>query len=92
MALRTKLVKSGGWRTLEWFWRAPTTGHFIAPAGAHIKVRWGLGWLGWNSQSQTLDGHNTKSLNVSNSYVWARWQMKVERDANVTYDYIPVGP
>jgi hypothetical protein len=56
-----------------------------------VKLRKGVGWLGWNSQEKTLDGVNSKVINVS-GVVYSRVQMKVAQDTEVSYLYIPVGP
>ncbi|MFK7603654.1 hypothetical protein ACI3L1_15730 [Deinococcus sp. SM5_A1] len=65
---------------------------FFLPAGAEIKVRKGAGWpLGWDSQKQRLDGQTARILHVS-GIVPSRVQMKTQRDAEVTYTYIAVGP
>lgn len=87
---RTKLVKAGGWRTLESGWYASFTCRFVTPAGAQIKIRYGGGWFfGWDSQKQTLDGVNAKSVHVeAGSLFYARVQMKVKSDVKVTYTYI----
>jgi hypothetical protein len=89
--VRTKLVKSGGWRTLESGWNVTFMCVFQNPAGAQVKVRYGGGgWFGRDSQKQTLDG-TTKSVRVSRaSLAYARVQIKVTRDTQVTYDYIAV--
>lgn len=89
--LRTKIVRAGAWRTLESGWNATFSCLFQAPAGAKVKLRKGVGWLGWNSQEKTLDGHTPKSINVSGP-VYSRVQMKVSSDAEVSYQYIPTGP
>jgi hypothetical protein len=86
---RTKLVKSGGWKTLESGWNASFSCRFRHPAGARVKVRYGNGrWLGRDSQKQTLDG-TARLLKVGRgSLAYARVQMKVQRDTQVTYTYI----
>jgi len=90
MATRTKYVKSGDWQTLETFWNATGNASFVSPKGAVIKVRYGVGFLGWDSQKQTLDGVNTRRLNVGGASVaYARMQMKVSTSTNVTYDVTP---
>jgi len=88
---RTKLVKAGDWRTLESGWNANFSCQFFLPAGAKIKLRKGLGWFGWNSQEQTLDGVTPKVINVG-GVIYSRVQMKVAHDVEVSYLYIPVGP
>ena len=88
---RTKFVKRGDWRTLESGWNASFSCQFFLPAGAKVKLRKGLGWLGWNSQEKTLDGVTPKSINVSGP-IYSRVQMKVTQDAEVSYLYIPTGP
>lgn len=90
MATKTKYVKSGDWRTLEWFWNATGTAYFVHPAGAKIKVRYGVGFAGKDSQKQTLDGVNTKTLSVGRaSIAYARMQIKVSASTGVTYDIHP---
>lgn len=89
---RTKYVQSGSWRTLETLWNAGAQGFFRLPAGAQIKVRRGVGWFGWDTQKQTLDGVNTKSLSVGKSLILSRMQMKVSQSTYVSYTYCPVGP
>jgi hypothetical protein len=92
--LRTKFVKAGAWRTLESGWNVSFACRFVMPAGAQVKIRYGTGWLGWDSQKTTLDGVSPKLLKVSkgSSKFYARVQMKVSLDANVTYAYITTGP
>jgi len=89
---RSKYVQSGSWRTLETLWNAEAGALFRLPAGAQIKVRRGVGWFGWDTQKQTLDGVNTKNLSVGKSYIPSRMQMKVSQSTYVTYTYCPVGP
>lgn len=89
--VRDKFVKAGDWRTLEFGWNATFSCMFQGPAGAQVKVRYGDGWpFGRDSQKQTLDGTNNKSVNVGGaSLVYARVQMKVQHDTAVRYTYIP---
>lgn len=91
---RTKLVKAGDWRTLESGWNAKFSCRFLRPSGAKIKIRYGNGWpFGWNSQQKTLDGESFKTVSVgAGSLVYARVQMKVQQDIEVTYTYIATGP
>ncbi len=90
MAVRTKFVKGGSWRTLEWFWNVTTTAFFRAPAGAQIKIRYS-GWIfGVDRQKQTLDGESVKRLSVSKWSIFvARIQIRTDKDINVTYDVEP---
>ncbi|MER3425202.1 MAG: hypothetical protein C4293_20235 [Nitrospiraceae bacterium] len=55
LMIRTKRIATGGWRTVESFWSARGTAFFRAPAGARIKVRYGVGWFGFDRQKQTLE-------------------------------------
>jgi len=89
--LRTKFVKAGDWRTLESFWNSKATAFFKAPEGAKVKIRYGDGWIfGYDRQKQTLDGETYKKLTVGNwSIVYARIQISVLRDTNVSYDIYP---
>lgn len=85
--IRTKRIASGGWRTVESFWNARSTAFFRAPSGAQIKVRYGLGWLGFDRQKQTLNGSDYRKLEVGLvSLGYARMQVKVSQTIDVTYD------
>jgi hypothetical protein len=83
---RIGYVQAGDWRTLETFWNTSATGYFYFPAGAQIKVRYGVGWFGYDSDKQTLDGLSTKVLRVGGaSALRARMQMKFGRSLYVNY-------
>lgn len=85
--IRTKHLRRGDWRTVESFWNATGTAFFRAPAGAKIKVRYGVGFLGFNSQEQTLNGSDYKKLEVgTGSVAYARIQVRVSQDTDITYD------
>lgn len=85
--VRRKHISSGNWRTVESFWNAKGTAFFQAPVGAQIKVRYGVGWFGFDSQKQTLDGVAYKKLVVDlGSLSLARMQIKVSQTTDVTYD------
>jgi hypothetical protein len=85
--IRTKRITQGGWRTLELFWNANGTAFFKAPRGAKIKVRYGVGWLGFDRQKQTLNGTDYKKLGVGlGSLGYARMQITVSQTTDVTYD------
>jgi len=85
--IRTKRVTSGGWRTVETFWNAAGTAFFKAPSGAQIKVRYGVGWFGFDRQKQTLNGRDFRKLSVGlGSLGYARMQVMVSQTADVTYD------
>ena len=92
--VRTKTVTKGDWRTLETFFNTTATGVFRTPAGASIKLRFGVGFLGFDRQKQTLDGVNDKRLEVTSglSKLRARMQMRVSQDAVVTYTIFLPGP
>ncbi len=91
---KTVLVRASDWRTLETFWNASATGVFVDPSGAQIKVRYGVGWFGFDRQKQTLNGETQKRLEVGKGGSWARarMQMKVSRDSEVTYTLFLPGP
>ena len=90
MAIRTKSVTAGDWRTLETFWNVTTTAFFQAPRGAEIKIRYSGWWFGVDRQRQTLDGESIKRLGVSPWSVFvARIQIRVNQNTNVTYDVEP---
>jgi hypothetical protein len=88
---KTVFVKAGEWRTLESVWNARLVAVFLEPAGAHIKIRYGDGsFLGVDSDNQTLDGRNRKTLRVGRgSFFYARIQIRVTFDASITYDVFP---
>ncbi|WP_448640257.1 hypothetical protein [Geodermatophilus sp. URMC 63] len=93
---RERLVEAGGWRTLETFWGpgGSAQGVFDRPTGANIKVRYGFGFLGFDRQSQTLDGVRVKTLDVGTigSGARARMQMRVSQDVLVSYVLHLPGP
>ena len=95
MALRTKFVRNGGWRTLESFWGASGNGFFHNPAGASIRVRYGGNswWNGFTRQQKKLTGDNAFKLSVGSysSVARARMQMSVRQDQDVTYHIFPGG-
>ena len=85
--LRTKRIEAGDWRTVESFWNAEGTAFFKLPAGASIKVRYGVGFLGINRQRQTLNGSDYKTLSVGTASISRdRMQVKVSQTTDVTYD------
>jgi hypothetical protein len=85
--IRTKQIEAGDWRTVESFWNANGTAFFKFPVGASIKVRYGLGFLGFDRQKQTLNGSDYKKLSVgTGSIARARMQIKVSQTTDVTYD------
>ncbi|MGI9055681.1 MAG: hypothetical protein ACR2F2_07750 [Pyrinomonadaceae bacterium] len=91
--VKTKLVRAGGWRTLESGWNAIFSCIFRNPAGAQVKVRYGSGWwFGWDSQKKTLNGTD-KIINVTRvSIAYARVQIRVLSDTEVRYTYVTPGP
>ncbi len=85
--IRTKRIEAGDWRTVESFWNANGKAFFKLPVGASIKVRYGVGFLGFDSQKQTLNGSDYKQLSVgTGSVARARMQIKVSQTTDVTYD------
>jgi hypothetical protein len=90
MALRSRQVRAGDWRTLESFWNVTTTAFLLRPSGAEIKIRYSGWWFGVDRQRQTLDGVSVKRLAVSRwSAFVARIQIKTRADVVVTYDVEP---
>ncbi len=87
-------VKAGAFRTLQTFFNASATGVFRDPKGATIKVRIGVGFLGFDRQKQTLNGDDTKTLKISGgtSLLRARMQIRVLKDSDVTYTLHLPGP
>ena len=78
-AIREKFVKKGDWRTMEWFFNSNGVSFFKAPKDASMKVRYGIGWVGKDSQKQKLDGETYKKLSVRKwSLTKARMQIKVK--------------
>ena len=85
--IKTKRIKKGKWRTVESFWNAKGTAFFRAPEGAKIKVRYGVGWFGFNRQKKTLNNSSYKKLSVGfGSVARARMQVKVSDTVDVTYE------
>jgi hypothetical protein len=85
--IRAKRIASGGWRTVESFWNARGTAFFKAPSGAQIKIRYGVGWFGFDRQKHTLNGRDFKKLEVGlGSLGYARMQVRVSQTTDVTYD------
>jgi len=92
---KSKFVKAGDWRTIEWFFNSSAKVVFRDPAGARIKVRYGLGWFGFDRQKQTLDGFKDKTVEVggAGSVARARVQMRVSTSTDVAYAVVlPGGP
>ncbi|NND33612.1 MAG: hypothetical protein HKN76_13560 [Saprospiraceae bacterium] len=88
--IRTKFIKKGKWRTIESFFNTGGMAYFRNPAGASIKVRYGIGWFGKDRQKQKLTGTSYKRLTVGKwSLTGARMQIKVSTDTEVTYDVVP---
>ena len=86
---KTKRVTRGGWRTLEWGWNTTFQIRFFLPRGTTVKVRYGVGWFGWDSQKTTLNGQTPVLLKIGGaSIVGAKVQISVQTDADVTYTYI----
>jgi hypothetical protein len=82
---RTKTVKAGDWRTLESYWNATGHGYFRGPIGAEIKVLYGASIFSKDRQKQKLDG-SVRSLSIGAwSATYARMQIKVPRNSDVTY-------
>lgn len=88
--VKNKFVRKGDWRTLESGWNSEFGCLFRDPSGAQVKLRKGLGWLGWDSQKKTLNGFD-KSIDVRGA-VYSRVQIKVLQDTEVRYVYKPTGP
>ena len=84
--VKNKFIKKGKWTTIEFFLNANGVTFFRQPNEAHIKVRYGVGWLGKDRQKQKLDGKTYKKLKVGKwSLTRARMQIKVKKDTLVTY-------
>ncbi len=87
-------LAAGTWKTLETFWGSVggTTAFFLLPTGVRIKVRYGLGWFGWDRQTQTLDGVNEKRLSVSGFVGRARMQARSATSTTLSYEIEFFGP
>ncbi|HEY6139562.1 MAG TPA: hypothetical protein VI670_17510 [Thermoanaerobaculia bacterium] len=87
---RTLRLRAGAWRTVESLWGQSATAFFRAPAGGEVRVYYGLDTLGAERQTQTLDGEHYVKVEVGNgSLAYARIQVRVPRDATMTYDIYP---
>lgn len=90
--VKSKRIKKGGWRTLESFWNSQADIVFRKPAGAKVKVRYGVGSLAKDRQKQTLPGNKPLLVEVGKySVLRARVQIYVEADTDVTYSVYPGG-
>jgi len=88
MSARIAYLTDGSWHTIETFWNVHAVLFFLEPAGAHIKVRYGFGVVGWSSQCQTLNGNDVKVLEIANiSFCGARVQIWVPFPMSVTYQF-----
>lgn len=91
---RAAFVKGGKWRTIATHWStAKARFYFRRPAGAKIRLRYGVGWFSVNRQKKTLDGQNEKIISVGFwSATRSKVQVRSDRDINFDYDYEPLGP
>jgi hypothetical protein len=93
MAVKTKLVQNGRWRTIEYLWNVSGTGFFLLPQGASIRVRYGGDsfWQGFTRQEQKLTGTHWMKLCVGGIGITARAriQIRVKEDTHVTYQMFP---
>ena len=92
MSLKSKLVKPDKWQTLESYWNAKGTVFFLEPKNARVRVRYGGSswWNGYTGQEKTLDGIKTMKISIGiGSILYARLQIAVKVDSNVTYDVYP---
>lgn len=87
MPVITKRVRPGGWRTLESSWNVPFKAWFRHPAGAKVKIRYGIGFFGRDGAKATLDGVDLKELGAGRvgSLLRARLQIKVKEETTLTY-------
>jgi len=84
---RSKTAEGGEWTTLEWGWNADFVIRIRGPRDAKIKVRYGVGFFGWDRQKQTLDGRTFKQLEIPSVPIPVRAQIKVPDDTRVFYTY-----
>lgn len=87
-------LQPGSWRTLETFVGqvGKTIAIFRIPGGVKLKVRYGVGWFGWNRQSTTTDGLNEKRLTVEGWVGRARMQARVTRLTQLEWKRLTEGP
>jgi hypothetical protein len=87
-------ISPGSWRTLETFTGkvSSTIAIFRRPAGVELKVRYGVGWAGFDRQRQTTDGETEKRLSVSGWVVRARMQARVTRLTTLEWTRFMEGP
>ena len=89
-------IRAGGWRTVFTMWGSgvDVRGVFTRPAGMRIKVRYGVGWFGFDRQRQTLDGINPKTLSVggTTTYLRVRFQVRVQSSTRITWEHVVEGP
>ena len=63
---------------------------FRKPAGAKIKLRYGVGFLGFDRSKQTLDGREIRKLEFgADSLAGVRVQIYVDQDCYVNYAVAP---
>jgi hypothetical protein len=81
------LLKPGKWQTLETVsGSVPSITHvFVRPGGVRLKVRYGVGWFGFDRQKQTTDGVSDKLLRVSGFVGRARFQARVDAETHVIW-------
>lgn len=96
MSTRTVHVTAGDWRTVYQVWGSTATryGVFTQPAGAEIRVRYGVGWLGRSRQRQRLDGINAKYLKHggATNFLRVRFQVRVQSDTDLSWTLLFEGP
>jgi hypothetical protein len=88
------VIPPGAWRTLESFAGrvAKTNFVFRSPRGVDLKVRYGVGWFGFDRQEKTTDGQNDVTLRVDGWVVRARVQAKASQQINLSWTRIAEGP
>lgn len=87
MALVTKFVTPGDWRTLESFWNQTATVFFRSPARGRIRIFYGWWIFSIVRQRQDLDGLTIKRLSIGRwSVAAARVQVGSWEPMNWTYD------
>jgi hypothetical protein len=91
--VRENYVTAGDYRTVATLWNTTAVGEFRCPAGAKIRVRYGVWPFEYNRQQQDLDCQTAKRLSVGSwSLVRAKMQIKVPTSTWVTWTYITEGP
>jgi hypothetical protein len=88
MGSRIVDLNPGEWQTVESFWNVNANLFFQKPAGARIRVQYGLGIISWITQVQTLNGFDVIDIEINNaSLCGARVQIWVNSTTQLNYQF-----